>query len=143
MQSAEQQRLTQLETEANLKSAALFDHWDEQEFEPQDFMVDVPVDSLESCVGYSSLLRQMQKSYLRTVAFYRSKAGGALSIEEARAQAFRSCNNEEEAKQLLSELMSYPVDNLSFADLNRTANHRAACCREILGNGQTRRTRRV
>jgi hypothetical protein len=80
-------------------------------------MIEVRADSLESAVGYSSLLRQMQRSYLRTVAFYRSEAGGSLSIEEARARAFHGCENKEEAKKQFSRMMSLPLESLSFIDL--------------------------
>ncbi len=36
----------------------LFERWEAGDFEPQDFEVDVPVDSLESAVGYSPLHRR-------------------------------------------------------------------------------------
>ena len=62
----------------------LFERWEAGDFEPQDFEVRVPVDSLESAVGYSSLLRQMHQSFVNRVAYYRSSAGGALSSDEAR-----------------------------------------------------------
>jgi hypothetical protein len=75
----------------------LFERWESGDFEPQDFEVDVPIDSLESAVGYSSLLRQMHQSFLKRVAYYRSSAGGALSCDEARKAAFRPCENYEEA----------------------------------------------
>ncbi len=96
---------------------ALFDSWDEREFEPTDFMIDVPINSLESHVGYTSLLRQMHQAFLRMVAFYKSPRGGSLSTEEARASAFHVCENPEEAKELLQEMMSLPVERLSFVDL--------------------------
>lgn len=76
----------------------VFEAWDEREFSPQDFMIDVPIDSLESAVGYSSLFRQMHQSFNRTVAFHKSPSGGSLSTEEARARAFHACDNVEEAK---------------------------------------------
>ena len=42
------------EIESDTTYDPLFDAWDEREFSPQDFMIDVPIDSLESAVGYSS-----------------------------------------------------------------------------------------
>ncbi len=59
----------------------LFDQWDEKEFVPEDFQTNVYVNSLESCVGYSSLIRQLHHSFVRMVAFHRSDSGGALSVE--------------------------------------------------------------
>ena len=53
---------------------SLFDNWDEQAFVPQDFMIDVPVDSLESGVGYSSLFRQMHQAYVRMSPFINLRA---------------------------------------------------------------------
>ncbi len=95
----------------------LFERWESGDFEPQDFEVDVPIDSLESAVGYSSLLRQMHQSFLKRVAYYRSSAGGALSCDEARKAAFRPCENYEEAKKELNMMLSLPVENLNFVDL--------------------------
>jgi hypothetical protein len=82
-----------------------------------DSYVPVAVDSLEARVGYGSLLRQLQESYIVRVAFFRSKEGGALSPDEARAHAFQSCEDEEEAKRLYDELRSNPVDQIRFIDL--------------------------
>jgi len=96
---------------------SLFDKWDAEEFVPKDFTIDVAIDSLESFVGYSSLLRQMQRSYVRMVAFHRSSAGGSLSIEEARQRAFHVCTDEGEAKKRFSQMMSLPLENLNFVDL--------------------------
>src|SRR5687767_14707813 len=53
---------------------SLFEKWDERDSIPEDFVVDVPIDSLESAIGYSSLYRQMHQAFVRNVAFYRSAA---------------------------------------------------------------------
>lgn len=95
----------------------LFDKWDEKEFIPKDFQLEVAVGSLESKVGYSSLFRQFQKQYIRSVAFYRSTAGGSLSIEDARARAFHRCTNEEDAKKIFRELMKIRVESINFIDI--------------------------
>ncbi len=79
--------------------------------------VPVAVDSLEARIGYSSLLRQLQESYIVRVAFFRSKEGGALSPDEARARAFQPCEDKEEAKRLYDELRRNPVDQIRFIDL--------------------------
>lgn len=83
----------------------------------QDYPVEVAIDSLEASVGYGSLLRELQHAYVERVAYYRSKRGGALSLEEARANAYHACKDEEEAQQIYDKLMSYPLDNLDFGDL--------------------------
>nr|MBA2495116.1 hypothetical protein [Acidobacteriota bacterium] len=59
---SENQSEADAEEANNAAYDSLFDNWDEQAFEPQDFMIDVPVDSLESMVGYSSLFRQMHQA---------------------------------------------------------------------------------
>jgi hypothetical protein len=82
-----------------------------------DDYVPVAANSLEARVGYSSLLRQLQESYIVRVAFFRSKEGGASSLEEARALAFQPCEDEEEAKRLYDEIMRNPVDQIRFVDL--------------------------
>ena len=95
----------------------LFNQAESDEFTPKDFETFVAVDSLESMVGYSSLIRQMQRAYLRNVAYYRSEAGGCLPIEEARKRSFHKCVDEEEALRAFDTLMSLPVENLNFSDL--------------------------
>ncbi len=101
----------------NAYNDAVFDVWDEHEFNPQDFEVRIPIDSLESRVGYSSLFRQMHDAFVRTVAFYRSPSGGSLSIDEARKAAFHACESKGEAKKIFDTLMSLPVESLNFVDL--------------------------
>lgn len=73
--------------------------------------------SIESCVGYSSLLRLLSNAYIEQVAYYRSEEGGLLPIEEARARAYRPCENEEEANGLFDQMMSVPVDWINMQDL--------------------------
>ena len=96
---------------------ALFEQAESKEFIPKDFETSVSVDSLESAVGYSSLIRQMQRAYLRNVAYYRSDAGGCLTIEEARRRSFHTCTNEEEALLIFDSLMSMSIENLNFVML--------------------------
>lgn len=110
------------EAENDAAYDSLFNRWDEQEFEPQDFMIDVPIDSLESAVGYSSLFRQMHQAFVRMVAFYTSPGGGSLSSEEARARAFHACDNKEDAKEEFRTMMKLPVENLHFVDLMQLQN---------------------
>jgi len=105
------------EAEYNAAYDSLFEAWDEREFTPQDFMINVPVGSLESCVGYSSLFRQMHQAFVRQVAFHTSPEGGSLSSEEARAKAFHACDSKEEAKKLFREMSELPLECLNFVDL--------------------------
>ncbi len=96
---------------------SLFEKWEEPDFTPTDYMVNVPIDSLESAVGYSSLFRQMHQSFARNVAYYKSPSGGSLSTEEARARAFHACTDKEQAKKEFAGLMLLPVESLNFVDL--------------------------
>ena len=105
------------EAEYNAAYDSLFEAWDEREFTPQDFMINVPVGSLESCVGYSSLFRQMHQAFVRRVAFHTSPEGGSLSPEEASAKAFHACDSKEEAKKLFREMSELPLECLNFVDL--------------------------
>lgn len=96
----------------------LFDRWDSEEFIPNDYRIEVPVDSLESSVGYSSLIRQLHDSFAGMVAFYRRDSSGSMNIEEAREKAFHRCENTEEAKAIFQKVMSYPIHNIFFSDLH-------------------------
>jgi len=122
--NAQNENQSEADAEAANNTAydSLFDNWDEQAFEPQDFLIDVPVDSLESAVGYSSLFRQMHQSFVRLVAFYKSQDGGSLSVEEARAKAFHACDNKEDAKKRFQEMMTLPFESLHFVDLMELLN---------------------
>ncbi len=116
------QPVSEIEAQNKAYYDKLFENWDEHEFEPQDFMIDVPINSLESAVGYSSLFRQFHQAFVRGVAFYRSKAGGSLSAEEARKASFHSCTNKEEAKKHFQEMMRLPLESLNFIDLEELHN---------------------
>jgi hypothetical protein len=83
----------------------------------KDHEVGGDLDSLEARVGYGSLLRELQHAYIERVAFYRSKVGGALGLEEARAAASHACKDEEEAKEIYQKMMSVPLDRIDFVDM--------------------------
>lgn len=76
--------------------------------------VEVYTDSLESFLGYDSLIRVMSKWYGRHVAYLRSEAGGSLSLEEAREAVYRRNLNDEEASKLFDELIRYRTDSIGF-----------------------------
>jgi hypothetical protein len=111
------EKYEQIRSDVSEGVSNLFERWEAGEFKPQDFQTEVPIDSLESSVGYSSLLRQLQRAFATRVAYYRSAAGGALSIDEARQAAFRPCNDYEEAKKELNMMLSLPLERLNFIDL--------------------------
>src|SRR5215204_2481958 len=97
----------------------LFEQLEDQSFEPLDGRSDpVPVDSLESHVGYTSLVRLLHDDYARGVAFYRSKNEAWSLPEEARAKAFHRAKNEDEAWKLFDEIMKYPLHQISLEDLH-------------------------
>lgn len=77
----------------------------------------VYADSVECAVGYNSLIRSLGHHFVKQVAYYRSKEGGSLSLDEARASAYSQCKDEEQAKELFDLLMSKPVDWIGFKDL--------------------------
>lgn len=116
--SAEDEKKLENQKRFEETKSELFDLWESAEFEPDDFTVDVPIGSLESKVGFSSLVRQFYDSYTEMVAFCRSFAGGSLSLEEAQTRAFRQCENVEEAKEIFSEIMNYPYENISFNSMH-------------------------
>jgi hypothetical protein len=77
----------------------------------------VYADSIESAVGYNSLIHLLGHHFVKQVAYYRSTEGGSLSLDEARAAAYRKCENEEQAEELFDQLMGISVDQIGFADL--------------------------
>jgi hypothetical protein len=83
----------------------------------KDREIGVAFNSLEARIGYGSLIREMQHAYIERVAFYRSEIGGSLSLEEARARSYHTCKDEEEAKRIYDNIMSYSLDNIDFVDL--------------------------
>ncbi len=72
-----------------------------EEYDQQQRATAVYADSLESFIGYDSLLRVMSKYFGSRVAFYRSEAGGGLSLEEARKEVYRENLTDKEVEELL------------------------------------------
>ena len=86
--------------------------------------VDVYADSLESFLGYDSLLRVMSKWFGSRVAYFRSAAGGSLSLEDARNEVYQRNISDKEAAELLDRIMRMPSDQISFwhlTELNRNS----------------------
>lgn len=92
-------------------------------FQAEERTVEVFADSMESRLGYDSLLRVMNKYFGSKVAFYRSEAGGKLSYEEARKEVYRKNLDDEEAKELLDKINRIPVERVSFSDLLSLTDH--------------------
>lgn len=88
-------------------------------------------DSLESCVGYDSLLRVMGKRFGSQVAYYRSVAGGSLSLEEARKAVYRKNITDKEAVELLERLLRCPTEYIGFVELMELNNHSPASAQNL------------
>jgi hypothetical protein len=116
-QAATSNEESELDPEMEAFYDSLFEKWDDRDALPEDFFIEVSVDSLESAIGYSSLFRQMHKAFVRQVAYYKSPGGGSYPVEEARKLAFHACTNREEAKRIFKDMMRLPLDILSFVDL--------------------------
>ncbi len=116
---AEAQKNREYREQIKETNRQLFYQLEGKDFVPRDGRGSVPVDSLESYVGYSSLIRQLHDSYSRKIAFYRSPSGGWLSPEEAREKAFHQAENFAEAAELFNEIMSYELHEISFDDLHQ------------------------
>ncbi len=71
-------------------------------YEHQDRQVKVYADSLESNVGRDFLVRQLGNFFGRQLAYFRSEAGGSLSLEEARKSVYQKNINGEEVTRLLN-----------------------------------------
>jgi hypothetical protein len=84
--------------------------------------VEVFANSIESGLGYGSLLRVLSRVYNNHVAYLRSERGGSLSLEEARAQAYRRDVTDEEALKMFDILVRCPSEKINFWDL-MTLNH--------------------
>lgn len=79
--------------------------------------VEVAGNSLESYLGYDSLIRVMNKYFYKQYAFRRSEEGGALSPEEARKEIYQKGLEDEEAIELFRQLMRKPTDQIGFRHL--------------------------
>lgn len=91
----------------------------------------VYADSVESAVGYNSLIRLLGHHFIKRVAYYRSKEGGALPLDEARASAYRQCVDEKQATELFDLLMSKPVDWIDFSDLSELQSFSASMAENV------------
>lgn len=91
----------------------------------------VYADSIESHVGYESLVRLLGHFYGKQVAYYHSAAGGNLSLEEARAKAYQQNLSDEEAKEHFDRLMAISTDFISFGDLLKMHGYSPAVAENI------------
>lgn len=78
---------------------------------------EVVADSIESFVGYDSLMRQLSKIFNRRVTYFTSEEGGNLSREEARERAYRQDITGEEGLELIKRLVSRPARQIDYGDL--------------------------
>jgi hypothetical protein len=79
--------------------------------------VEVFAESIEGSVEYTSLVRQLVETVRERITYFRSDAGGSLSLEEARKRAFKKCQDDEEARRLCAWIKRSPVDTVSFYEL--------------------------
>lgn len=83
-------------------------------FESENREVEVYADSLESVLGYDSLMRILTKQYNSQVAYYRSAAGGCLPLEEARKAAYRRDLTDDEGLKLFDQLVRCPTEQIGL-----------------------------
>lgn len=76
--------------------------------------VEVYANSIESFLGYDSLIRVMSQWFGNRVAYYRSEAGGSLSLEDARKAVYRQKITSEEAEELFDRIVRTPTEHISF-----------------------------
>lgn len=88
-----------------------------EEFEREDREIQVFANSIESKVGYNSLVRVLGNFYGRQMAYFRSEQGGSLSLEEARKLTYQRSYDDNQAVHSLNKLLSEPSDQISFEDL--------------------------
>lgn len=100
-------------------------------FQAEKRTVEVYADSVEACLGYDSLLRVMSKYYGTKVAFYRSEAGGRLSLEDVRKEVYRRNITDEDAIQLLEKIMRMPSEHISFLELMELNGNSPAAAQNV------------
>lgn len=93
--------------------------------------VEVFADSLESYLGYDSLLRILSKYFSNMVAYYRSDAGGNLSIEEARKEVYRRDLTDEEGLELFEKMMRCPTEQIGFWHLMELNDYSPAMAQNL------------
>ncbi|MDQ3633233.1 MAG: hypothetical protein M3405_01820 [Acidobacteriota bacterium] len=93
--------------------------------------VEVHSDSLESFLGYDSLMRVMGKYFGQQVAYYHSAEGGSLSIEQARKEVYRKKISDEEAEELFIRLMKIPSESISFWNLQELNDNSPAMAQNL------------
>ncbi len=77
----------------------------------------VYADSFENACGYDSLIRIIRSYMGEQIAYSRSEEGGALSVEDARAEVFRKRLDDKEVKEKLEEILCSPMHWVSFLEL--------------------------
>lgn len=88
-----------------------------EEYNRENREVEVYSDSIEASVGYQSLIRILSKFFGSRVAYYRSAEGGSLSLEEARKEVYRRNITDEQAMELLDDVLRMPSEHISFMHL--------------------------
>ncbi len=85
-----------------------------EEYQAENRKVAVNGDSIESFLGYDSLIRLLNKFFNKQIAFYRSEGGGNYSLEEAREAVYKRGATSEEAIELFDKLVRHSTDSIGF-----------------------------
>ncbi|MDQ3132857.1 MAG: hypothetical protein M3Q99_19070 [Acidobacteriota bacterium] len=97
----------------------------------EDREIVIYANSIESRIGYDSLIRVLGNHFGRQMAYFRSEKGGSLSLEEARKRAYERKYDELEAKELLSKLLTVPTDKIDYEDLRELHENSAAMAENL------------
>lgn len=100
-------------------------------YQMEERQVEVYADSLESFLGYDSLIRLLNKFYCNRVAYYRSEKGGSLSLEEARKAVYKQNITDEQAIELFQKLMRASSEHIGFWHLMELNDHSPAMAQNI------------
>lgn len=97
----------------------------------EDRELRVYANSIESRIGYDSLIRLLGEHFGRQIAYFRSEQGGSLSLKEARKRAYQRKYDEAEAAELLNELLTVPSNRISFENLSALHGNSAAMAENL------------
>lgn len=86
-------------------------------FERQERLREVDANSIESIVGYNSLMRLLGKVVGQRIAYYQSEEGGKLPLKEARERAYRQDLESGEGIEMVERLLSMPASRIDYGEL--------------------------
>jgi hypothetical protein len=86
-------------------------------YQAEDREILIYANSIESKIGYDSLIRVLGNYFGKQMAYFRSVEGGSLSLEAALACVYKNNFDEAQATNLINEMVSIPTDTIGFSDL--------------------------